>query len=64
MPVIPATWKVEIRGSLSKASPEQKQEILSFFFFFAVLGFELRIYTFSHSTSSFLCDGSFRDRVS
>jgi hypothetical protein len=26
----------------------------SFFFFFAVLGFELKIYTLSHSTSPFL----------
>jgi hypothetical protein len=32
-----------------------KESILyNFFFFFAVLGFELRAYTLSHSTSPFL----------
>jgi hypothetical protein len=34
-----------------------------FFFFFAVLGFELRAYTLSHSASPF-CDGFFQDRIS
>jgi hypothetical protein len=33
-------------------------------FFFSVLGFELKAYTFSLSTSPFLCEGYFRDRVS
>jgi hypothetical protein len=28
---------------------------ISFFFFFLVLGLELRIYTLSHSTSPFVC---------
>jgi hypothetical protein len=36
-------------------------------FFFAVLGFELRAYILSHSTSPFVCvcvyDGFFRGRV-
>jgi hypothetical protein len=32
--------------------------------FFAVLGFEVRAYTLSHSTSPFLVEGFFRDRVS
>jgi hypothetical protein len=32
---------------------------LFFFFFVAVLGFELRAYTLSHSTSPFFCDGFF-----
>jgi hypothetical protein len=34
-----------------------------FFFFLVVLGFELRAYTLSHSTSPFLCERFFRDRV-
>jgi hypothetical protein len=34
------------------------------FCFFVVLGLELRAYTLSHSTSPFLCDVFFRDRVS
>jgi hypothetical protein len=33
-------------------------------FFFLVLGFELRAYNFSHSTSPFFCDGFFWDKVS
>jgi hypothetical protein len=33
------------------------------FFFFLVLGFELRVYTLSHSTGPF-CGGFFQDRVS
>jgi hypothetical protein len=32
----------------------------SFFFFFAILGFELRAYTLSHSTSPFLVMGFFQ----
>jgi hypothetical protein len=44
---------------------EQGKDILFLFFFFfpVVLGFELRAYTLSHSTSPF-CDGFFQDRVS
>jgi hypothetical protein len=32
-------------------------------FSFVALGFELRAYALSHSTSSFFCDGFFLDRV-
>jgi hypothetical protein len=35
-----------------------------FFFFFAVLGFKLRAYTLSHSTSPFFVKVFFRNRVS
>jgi hypothetical protein len=35
-----------------------------FYFVFAVLGLELRAYTSSHSTSPFMCDRLFQDRVS
>jgi hypothetical protein len=37
---------------------------LSFFFFFALLGLELRAYTLSHSPSPFFVIGFFRDRGS
>jgi hypothetical protein len=33
-------------------------------FFFSVLGFELRIYTLSHSTNPFFSDGFFQDSIS
>jgi hypothetical protein len=29
MPIIPATWEVEVGGSWSKAGPRQKHETLS-----------------------------------
>jgi hypothetical protein len=38
-------------------------DTILFFFLFAVLGFELRAFTLSHSTSPFFCDGFFWDRV-
>jgi hypothetical protein len=38
-------------------------EALDFFFFFAVLGLELKTYTLSHSTRPFF-NGCFRDRIS
>jgi hypothetical protein len=44
--------------------PEDHIMEFFFFFFFAILGFELRAYTLSHSTSPFFVMGFFRDRVS
>jgi hypothetical protein len=39
------------------------QRVQHFFFFVAVLGFELRAYTLSHSTSPFFVMGFFLNRV-
>jgi hypothetical protein len=36
---------------------------LFFYFFFVVLGFELKAYTLSHSPSPFFYDGFFRDKT-
>jgi hypothetical protein len=45
--------KVLYTGKLQESIP----------FSFVALGFELRAYALSHSTSSFFCDGFFLDRV-
>jgi hypothetical protein len=53
-------WITEI--SKTEAVPKVAREV----FTFVVLGFELRAYTLSHSTSapSLFCDGFFRDKFS
>jgi hypothetical protein len=61
MSVIPALRKqrqedCEFKASLGK--------ILSFFFFFVVLRFELRAYTLSHSHQPLFGEEFFRDRFS
>jgi hypothetical protein len=49
--------------NLKSVSHLSKKNLVTFFFFFAVLGLELRTYTLSHSTSPFLW-WIFQDRVS
>jgi hypothetical protein len=42
-------------GGRKERSKKKKTKFFNVFFFFAVLGLELRAYTLSYSTSPFLC---------
>jgi hypothetical protein len=50
-------------GGTNTKKQRFQASINKFFFFFSVLGLELRAYTLSHSTSLFFVKGFYHDRV-
>jgi hypothetical protein len=61
---IPQIKREILTGSKYRSAPNSlENNVPGSLLFFAVLGFELRAYTLSHSTTLF-CDAFFLDRVS